>query len=104
MTVTVRSASTEADVTRREDSDTMLESYLLDPTAGRHDMDSLAERVLNVKTTSFTDIAGKGKKQLSFNQIDLEQATPYAAEDADITLRLHPQLRQRLSHEPGPPP
>jgi len=57
--------------------------------------------VLNVKTTSFTDIAGKGKKQLSFNQIDLEQATPYAAEDADITLRLHQQLWKRLSNEPG---
>ncbi|WP_370299742.1 DNA polymerase I [Abyssibacter sp.] len=86
---------------RGVDYDTMLESYLLDPTAGRHDMDSLAERVLNVKTTSFTDIAGKGKKQLSFNQIDLEQATPYAAEDADITLRLHQQLWKRLSNEPG---
>jgi len=81
--------------------DTMLESYVLDPTAGRHDMDSLAERVLGLKTTSFTDIAGKGKKQLTFNQIDLEQATPYAAEDADITLRLHQALWSQLSEHAG---
>lgn len=81
------------------DFDTMLESYVLDPTAGRHDMDSMAERLLGLKTTSFSDIAGKGKKQLSFNQIDLEQATPYAAEDADITLRLHQTLWGRLAEQ-----
>ena len=69
--------------------DTMLESYVLNSTATRHDMDSLADKYLGVKTVSFEEIAGKGKKQLTFNQIDLEQAGPYAAEDADITLRLH---------------
>ncbi|WP_456412091.1 DNA polymerase I [Thiolapillus sp.] len=78
--------------------DTMLESYVLDSTATRHDMDSLAKKYLNLETVSFTDIAGKGAKQLTFDQIDLEQAGPYAAEDADITLRLHqalwPQLQQ----------
>ena len=78
--------------------DTMLESYVLDSTATRHDMDSLARKYLNLETISFTDIAGKGAKQLTFDQIDLEQAGPYAAEDADITLRLHqalwPQLQQ----------
>ncbi len=72
--------------------DTMLESYVLNSTASRHDMDSLAKRYLGVETTSFEDIAGKGVKQLTFNQIELEQATPYAAEDADITLRLHQTL------------
>lgn len=77
-------------------SDTMLESYILNSTAGRHDMDSLADRYLGVKTTSFEDIAGKGKHQLTFNQIDMDIATPYAAEDADITLRLHQSLEQQL--------
>ncbi len=77
--------------------DTMLESYVLDSTASRHDMDSLCEKHLGHATITFADIAGKGKKQLSFNQIALEQATPYACEDADMTLRLHdyfwPQLQ-----------
>lgn len=81
--------------------DTMLESYVLNSTASRHDMDSLARRYLNVETISFEDIAGKGVKQLTFNQIELEQAAPYAAEDADITLRLHQALWDKLAAEPG---
>ncbi|WP_336759275.1 DNA polymerase I [Aeromonas hydrophila] len=81
--------------------DTMLESYVLNSTASRHDMDSLARRYLNAETISFEDIAGKGVKQLTFNQIELEQAAPYAAEDADITLRLHQTLWDKLSAEPG---
>lgn len=80
--------------------DTLLESYVLDSTR-RHDMDSMASRVLGHTTIHFEDIAGKGAKQLTFNQISLEQAGPYAAEDADITLRLHqamlPQLEQDKS-------
>jgi DNA polymerase-1 len=79
--------------------DTMLESYVLDSTATRHDMDSLARKYLNHATIHFEDIAGKGKKQLTFNQIELEQAGPYAAEDADITLRLHETLWPRLEGE-----
>ncbi|MFM5338802.1 DNA polymerase I [Aeromonas enteropelogenes] len=81
--------------------DTMLESYVLNSTASRHDMDSLARRYLNAETISFEDIAGKGVKQLTFNQIELEQAAPYAAEDADITLRLHQALWGKLAAEPG---
>ncbi|WP_429017031.1 DNA polymerase I [Aeromonas hydrophila] len=81
--------------------DTMLESYVLNSTASRHDMDSLARRYLNAETISFEEIAGKGVKQLTFNQIELEQAAPYAAEDADTTLRLHQALWGRLSAEPG---
>lgn len=77
--------------------DTMLESYVLDSTASRHDFDTLCEQHLQHTTIHFEDIAGKGKNQLTFNQIALEQATPYAAEDADYTLRLHqyfwPQLQ-----------
>ena len=65
--------------------DTMLESYVLDATATRHDMDSLALKYLGEKTIHFEEIAGKGAGQLTFNQIALEQAAPYAAEDADIT-------------------
>ena len=76
--------------------DTMLESYVLDSTGSRHDMDSLARKYLGVETTSFEEIAGKGVKQLTFNQIALEQAGPYAAEDADITLRLHQVLWPQL--------
>ncbi|WP_233956915.1 DNA polymerase I [Pectobacterium versatile] len=76
--------------------DTMLESYVLDSVAGRHDMDSLAERYLNHKTITFEEIAGKGKNQLTFNQIALEQAGPYAAEDADVTLHLHQKLWGKL--------
>ncbi|MGN5289832.1 DNA polymerase I [Aeromonas sp. 11P] len=81
--------------------DTMLESYVLNSTASRHDMDSLAKRYLGVETISFEDIAGKGVKQLTFNQIELEQAAPYAAEDADITLRLHQALWGQLEAVPG---
>ncbi|UIP27852.1 DNA polymerase I [Photobacterium sp. TLY01] len=80
--------------------DTMLESYVYNSVVGRHDMDSLSLRYLEHKTISFEDIAGKGKKQLTFNQIDLEQAGPYAAEDADITLRLHNLLIGKLNADP----
>lgn len=76
--------------------DTMLESYVLDSTATRHDMDSLALKYLGEATVKFEDIAGKGAKQLTFNQVALEQAVPYACEDVDITLRLHRELRPRL--------
>lgn len=76
--------------------DTMLESYVLNSVAGRHDMDSLSERYLNHKTITFEEIAGKGKNQLTFNQIALEQASPYAAEDADVTLQLHLAMWPKL--------
>ncbi|QWT42710.1 DNA polymerase I [Dickeya dadantii] len=76
--------------------DTMLESYVLDSVAGRHDMDSLSERYLQHKTITFEEIAGKGKKQLTFDQIPLAQASVYAAEDADVTLRLHETLWAKL--------
>ncbi|WP_148252642.1 DNA polymerase I [Aidingimonas lacisalsi] len=79
--------------------DTMLESYVLDSTATRHDMNSLALKYLGETTIHFEDIAGKGAKQLTFNQIDLEQAVPYACEDVDITLRLHHELRPRVEAE-----
>ncbi|WP_092879068.1 DNA polymerase I [Izhakiella capsodis] len=82
--------------------DTMLESYLLNSIGGRHDMDSLASRWLNHKTVSFEDIAGKGKNQLTFNQIALEQAAHYAAEDADVTLQLHKKMWPVLKEEVGP--
>ena len=81
--------------------DTMLESYVLDSTATRHDMDSLALKYLGEKTTHFQDIAGKGANQLTFNQIAIEQAAPYAAEDADITLRLHETLWPKLQDITG---
>lgn len=77
--------------------DTMLESYVLNSTAQRHDMDSLALAYLGHKTIHFEEIAGKGAKQLTFNQIPLEEAGPYAAEDADITLRLHQSIWEKLS-------
>ena len=76
--------------------DTMLESYVLDATATRHDMDSLSLKYLGQGTIKFEDIAGKGSKQLTFDQIALEQAGPYAAEDADVTLRLHQTLWAKL--------
>ncbi|WP_440054415.1 DNA polymerase I [Pseudoalteromonas sp. T1lg65] len=79
--------------------DTMLESYVFNSVATRHDMDSLALKYLGHKNISFEDIAGKGKKQLTFNQIELEKAAPYAAEDADITLRLHQHLWPLLTKE-----
>ena len=81
--------------------DTMLESYVLDSTATRHDMDSLALKYLGQKTIHFEDIAGKGAKQLTFNQIKVEEAGPYAAEDADITLRLHQVLWPKLEEQPS---
>lgn len=81
--------------------DTMLESYVLDSTATRHDMDSLSLKYLGHSTIRFEDIAGKGAKQLTFDQIALEQAGPYAAEDADVTLRLHQNLWARLEEIPS---
>ncbi|QYJ75512.1 DNA polymerase I [Shewanella sp. FJAT-52076] len=81
--------------------DTMLESYVFNSVASRHDMDGLALKYLGHKNIGFEDIAGKGAKQLTFNQIALEQAAPYAAEDADITLRLHQHLWPRLVKEEG---
>lgn len=81
--------------------DTMLESYVYNSISGRHDMDSLAQKHLNHTTVHFEDIAGKGAKQLTFNQIDLDQAGPYAAEDADITLRLHHRLWPHLEKSSG---
>lgn len=81
-------------------SDTMLESYVLDSTATRHDMDSLALKYLGLKTTSFEDVAGKGAGQLCFDQVALELAAPYAAEDADISLRLHQHLGPKVAAEP----
>ncbi|WP_075186401.1 DNA polymerase I [Teredinibacter haidensis] len=81
--------------------DTMLESYVLNSTSNRHDMDTLAEVYLGHNTIHFEDIAGKGAKQLTFNQIDLEEAGPYAAEDADITLRLHQKIWPQLEAESG---
>ncbi|PQQ28768.1 DNA polymerase I [Photorhabdus luminescens] len=82
--------------------DTMLESYVLNSVAGmgRHDMDSLAERHLNHKTTTFEEIAGKGKNQLTFNQVPVEQAAMYAAEDADVTLLLHQAMWPQLEKAP----
>ena len=76
--------------------DTMLEAYVLDST-GKHGMDALALKYLNHKCISFTDVAGKGKKQLTFDKIEINEAAPYAAEDADITLRLHIYLNEKLS-------
>ncbi len=76
--------------------DTMLESYVLNSVSSRHDMDTLADKHLNHKTTTFEEIAGKGKGQLTFNQIEVEQATLYAAEDADITLLLHQALYPQI--------
>lgn len=80
--------------------DTMLESYVFNSVATKHNMDDLALKYLGHKNISFEEIAGKGVKQLTFNQIDLETAAPYAAEDADITLRLHQHLWARLEKEP----
>ncbi len=77
--------------------DTMLESYVLNSTGSRHNMDDLALKYLDYTTVHFEDIAGKGAKQLSFNQIKVEEAAHYAAEDADITLRLHQRLWPELS-------
>ncbi|MGW8247592.1 MAG: DNA polymerase I [Acidiferrobacterales bacterium] len=81
--------------------DTMLESYVLDSVASRHDMDSLALKYLGETTIKFEDVAGKGKNQLGFNEVSIEDATPYAAEDAEITLRLHETLWPRLQQVPS---
>ena len=81
--------------------DTMIESYCFNSVATRHNMDALAEKYLDYKTVHFEDIAGKGKKQLTFNQIDIEKAAHYAAEDADITLRLHQAIFPQLEKLKG---
>jgi DNA polymerase-1 len=81
--------------------DSMLESYVLNSTATRHDMDSCAKLYLGVDTIKYEDVAGKGAKQITFNQVALEQASEYAAEDADITLQLHHVLHAALEKEPG---
>jgi DNA polymerase I len=81
--------------------DTMLESYVLNSTASRHNMDDLAKKYLNYTTQTFEDVAGKGVKQLTFNQVELEKAAFYAAEDADITLRLHEVLWPQVKKEPA---
>ena len=82
-------------------ADTMLMSYVLDAAGGRHDMDSLAKRILGVDTISYEDVCGKGVKQIGFAAVPLEQASEYAAEDADITLRLFNQFKRRLADEPS---
>lgn len=79
--------------------DTMLASYVYNSVGGKHDMDSLALRFLQHSCISFEQIAGKGKKQLTFNQIELDQASPYAAEDADVTLRLHNRLSKNINQD-----
>jgi len=81
--------------------DTMLESYVLESTASRHDMDSLALKYLGYKTLKYEDVTGKGKNQINFSEVPVEQATDYAAEDADITLRLHEHLSPRLTQTPS---
>jgi len=80
--------------------DTMLASYVLSAAGQRHDMDTLAQKYLGVNTIKYEDIAGKGAKQIPFNQVSLEQAAPYAAEDADITLQLYHKLHDELSTTP----
>lgn len=79
--------------------DTMLQSYVLDAVGSRHDMDSLALKYLGMRTIRFEEVAGKGAKQLTFNQVSIEQAAPYAAEDAAVTWRLHEVLGEQLSRE-----
>ena len=81
--------------------DTMLESYVLNSTATRHDMDSLAQKYLGLSTIHYEDVAGKGAKQITFNQVPIEVAAPYAAEDADITLQLHQTLWPKVEKEGG---
>ncbi len=81
--------------------DSMLESYVLDSTASRHDMDTLAEKYLNRKTIHYEDVAGRGAKQVAFNQVSIEAATQYAAEDAEVTLQLHRHLWPQLSKIAG---
>ena len=81
--------------------DTMLESYILDAAGSRHDLDTLALKYLGQRTIHFEDVAGKGAKQLTFNQVPIEQAAPYAAEDAEVTLRLHQMLSEKLNQAPS---
>ncbi len=81
--------------------DTMLESYVLDATASRHDMDSLALKYLGYKTLKYEDVAGKGKNQINFSEVPIAQAAVYAAEDADVTLRLHAALWPRVRETPA---
>ena len=81
--------------------DTMLESYVIDSAGSRHDLDTLALKYLGQRTIHFEDIAGKGAKQLTFNQVPIEQAAPYAAEDAEVTLRLHQHLSAKLDQQPA---
>ncbi|MEM9688638.1 MAG: DNA polymerase I [Pseudomonadota bacterium] len=81
--------------------DSMLESYVLNSVATRHDMDSVARHYLDRETIHYEDVAGKGAKQLTFNQVDIETASPYAAEDADITLQLHLKLWDALQQQPA---
>lgn len=81
--------------------DTLLESYVLDPTAGRHDLDSLAARVLEERTITYEEVAGKGAKQIGFAEVPLERAGVYAAEDADVTWRLHQALWPKLRQVPA---
>ena len=81
--------------------DSMLESYVLNSTATRHDMDSCAKLYLGIDTIKYEDVAGKGAKQITFNQVALEQASTYAAEDADVTLQLHNVLHAALEKEPA---
>ncbi|MCD2449753.1 DNA polymerase I [Methylicorpusculum oleiharenae] len=81
--------------------DTMLESYVLNSTATKHNMDDLAKEYLGLTTIHYEDVTGKGVKQISFREVTLEQATPYAAEDADITLRLHHVLSAKLKEQPA---
>jgi DNA polymerase-1 len=80
--------------------DSMLESYVLNSVATRHDMDSTAERYLGVRTIHFEDVAGKGAKQLTFNQVDVDRAAEYSAEDADITLQLHQKIWPQIEAAP----
>jgi DNA polymerase-1 len=80
--------------------DTMLESYVLDSTGGRHNLDDLAERILGVRTILFEDVAGKGANQIGFESVPIEQAAEYAAEDADVALQLHRALWSKLEAEP----
>jgi DNA polymerase-1 len=81
--------------------DTMLESYIFNSTGSRHDMDSLALKYLGRQTTHYEDVAGKGAKQISFSQVSIEDASHYAAEDADITLQLHQHIWPRLQQQPA---
>ena len=80
--------------------DSMLESYVLNSVATRHDMDSTAEQYLGIRTIHFEDVAGKGAKQIGFNQVDVDRAAEYAAEDADVTLRLHQAIWPQIEALP----